>query len=160
MLKNEKTKNIATSGLIAATYVAVSLLLSGLSFGAIQIRPAEMFNHLAIYNKKYILTISMAVFIVNMFSPLGMIDMVVGTGSTALTMTTIYFVTKLFKNEKVKYIVSTILGTVMMFPVAIEVSYVFNLPFWATYVSIMVGELIAMGVGSLVMYELNKRIKF
>lgn len=160
MLKNEKTKNIATSGLIAAAYVAVSLMLSGLSFGAIQIRPAEMFNNLAIYNKKYILTISMAVFIVNMFSPLGMIDMVVGTGSTVLTMTTIYFVTKLLKNEKVKYVVSTILGTVMMFPVAIEVSYVFNLPFWATYVSIMIGELIAMGIGSFVMYELNKRIQF
>lgn len=122
MKNNEKTKNLATMSIIAAIYIAVSLVLSGLSFGAIQVRPAEMFNHLAIYKKKYIVAITIAVFIVNLFSPLGVIDMVVGTLSTLLTMTTIYYVTRLFKNEVAKYVSSTFIGVVLMFPVAIEVS--------------------------------------
>lgn len=122
MKNNEKTKNLATMSIIAAIYISVSLVLSGLSFGAIQVRPAEMFNHLAIYKKKYIVAITIAVFIVNLFSPLGVIDMVVGTLSTLLTMTTIYYVTRLFKNEVAKYVSSTFIGVVLMFPVAIEVS--------------------------------------
>ena len=146
--------------IIAAIYIAVSLVLSGLSFGAIQVRPAEMFNHLAIYKKKYIVAITIAVFIVNLFSPLGVIDMVVGTLSTLLTMTTIYYVTKLFKNEVAKYVASTFIGVVLMFPVAIEVSYIYHLPFLITYATIMLGEFIAMSVGSFIMYAINKRVKF
>lgn len=160
MKNNEKTKNLAQMSIIAAIYIAVSLMLSGLSFGAIQIRPAEMFNHLAIYKKKYIIAIAIAVFIVNLFSPLGVIDVVVGTLSTLLTMTSIHYVTKMFKNEVVKYVASTILGVVLMFPIAIEVAYIYHLPFLITYLTIMLGEFIAMGVGGFVMYEINKRIKF
>ena len=50
-----KTKTLAISGIIAALYVAVSLLIAPFAFGAVQFRIAEMFNHLIVFNKNYFL---------------------------------------------------------------------------------------------------------
>ena len=41
-----KVKTMATSGIIAALYVAVSLLVAPFGFTNVQFRISEMFNHL------------------------------------------------------------------------------------------------------------------
>ena len=48
-------KTMATSGIIAALYVAVTLLVAPFGFTIVQFRISEMFNHLIVFNKKYIL---------------------------------------------------------------------------------------------------------
>mgnify|MGYP002733419785 CR=1 FL=1 len=45
--------------LIAALYVAVTLILAVISFGAIQLRLSEMFNYLAIFHKRYIVAVTL-----------------------------------------------------------------------------------------------------
>ncbi len=61
----------AISGIIAALYVAVSMLIAPFGFTQIQFRVAEMFNHLIVFNKKYFVPIVLGVFVTNLFSPLG-----------------------------------------------------------------------------------------
>ena len=70
-----KTKTLAISGIIAALYVAVSLLVAPFAFGAVQFRIAEMFNHLIVFNKKYFFGIVLGVFVTNMFSPMAAYDL-------------------------------------------------------------------------------------
>ena len=55
------TAEIARMALVTGLYVAVTLVLSVISFGAIQIRLSEMFNYLSLYNKKYIYAVTLGV---------------------------------------------------------------------------------------------------
>ena len=80
-----KVKTMATSGIIAALYVAVTFLVAPFGFTNIQFRLSEMFNHLVVFNKKYIIGVVLGVFIANLlFSELGPIDLVFGVGHSFL----------------------------------------------------------------------------
>ena len=62
-----KIKTLATSGIIAALYVAVTFLIAPFGFTLIQFRISEMFNHLVVFNKKYIFGIVIGVFVANFY---------------------------------------------------------------------------------------------
>ncbi|MGJ3847732.1 QueT transporter family protein, partial [Levilactobacillus brevis] len=47
------------AALIAALYVVLTTVLSALSFGPFQIRLSEMFNHLVVFNKRYIAAVTL-----------------------------------------------------------------------------------------------------
>lgn len=65
-----KIRTLVINAVIASLYVVVTSLLAFMSFGAIQFRIAEMLNHLAVFNKKYIIGIVGGVLISNLFSQL------------------------------------------------------------------------------------------
>lgn len=69
---------LAKMALVTALYVVVTVLLAPLSFGPIQLRLAELFNYLGVFNKRYIWSITLGVAIANAASPLGIIDIVIG----------------------------------------------------------------------------------
>ena len=96
------TAEIARMALVTGLYVAVTLVLSVISFGAIQIRLSEMFNYLSLYNKKYIYAVTLGVALANLASPLGLVDVVVGSVSTLIVLLLNYSVTKRVKNIKLK----------------------------------------------------------
>src|SRR5690625_1331152 len=77
------SSDLTLTGIVAALYVAVTLVLSAISFGAIQLRLSEMFNYLALFHKRYVVAITLGVVIVNFLSsPYGLIDVVIGGLST------------------------------------------------------------------------------
>lgn len=164
MKKRKSTIELAKVGVTTALYVVLSLLVAPFSFGAIQLRLSEMFNHLIIFNKRYILSMILGCFIVNLFSPLGVIDLVFGVAGTVLSSLGIYTMNKVFdKFElkgglKVKLLLSSVISAITMFPVAIELVIVSKVPFWATYATTALGELISCLFGAVVVYELNKRV--
>ena len=45
---------LAKMALVTALYVVVTVLLAPLSFGPIQLRLAELFNYLGVFNKRYL----------------------------------------------------------------------------------------------------------
>ena len=118
-----------------------------------------MFNHLVDFNKRYIWALVIGCAIVNFGSPLGPIDIFVGTFGTFISAVLIYLIAKRFKNLKMKLVVSTIIPTVVgMFPIAIELHYVQHLPFWFTYGTCMAGEFVSCLVGAFIVYFLSKGI--
>ena len=48
-----KVKFMATSAIIAALYIVVTLIFSAVSFGQLGFRIAEIFNHLVAFNPRY-----------------------------------------------------------------------------------------------------------
>lgn len=76
--------NLTKSGLVASLYIAVTLILSVISFGAIQLRLSEMFNYLVLFHKRYVIAVTLGVIIVNFFSPTWALDVPIGGLATFL----------------------------------------------------------------------------
>lgn len=161
-MKTTKSKTrisgIAKAGLLTALYVMLSLLISPLAYGPFQIRISEMFNHMVDFNKRYIYAITLGCLIVNFQSPLGPIDMIVGTSGTFLCAMTIWLINKHVSSLKCKLVVSTIVPTVGMFITALELHYLQHIPFWLTYGTCAAGEFISLIIGAFLVKSITKRI--
>ena len=93
-----------------------------------QFRVSEIFNHLIDFNKRYIWALTIGCAITNMASPLGPIDILVGTSGTLISGLLIYAINKHVPNLKAKLAVSTIIPTVVgMIPIALELLAAFNI---------------------------------
>lgn len=155
-----KIKTIATSGIIAALYVAVSLLIVPFAFGAVQFRIAEMFNHLVIFNKKFFFGIVLGVIITNMFSPMAAYDLIFGVGHTVISLLITIFAAKFIKGQVNQMVFNTIVFTFMTFIIAFELNLAFELPFFYTWLTVAAGEFVVLTVGIPLMVALNKRLNF
>lgn len=152
-------ESLAKMGLVAALYIAVTFIFSAVSFGAFQLRLSEMFNYLAIFHKRYIIAVTFGVIISNaLWSPIKVIDIPVGTLHTLLALIVVRAVTKRMKNMKAKFVVTAAILVVSMFIIALQLYFVLDLPFWLTYGSTALGELVAMTVGGFIMYFVSKKI--
>lgn len=155
-----KIKTMATSGIIAALYVAVSLLITPLAFSAIQFRIPEMFNHLVVFNKKFIFGIVLGVFVTNIFSPLGMYDLIFGVSQSILALSIMIFSAKFISGIFKRMVFNTLVFTFTMFIIAFELNLALELPFLLTWLTVAIGEFVVMAIGIPIMIALNKRLNF
>ncbi|HEX6594019.1 MAG TPA: QueT transporter family protein [Bacillota bacterium] len=155
-----KLKTLVANGLLASLYIAVSLTIQPIAFSNIQFRLPEMFNHLVVFNKKYVYGIILGVFITNLFSPLGMYDLVFGVAHSAISLGMIMILATVFKNVWTLLVVNTLIFTFNMFIIAFELNLAFKIPFWLGWLTTAAGELVVMAVGIPIMYALNKKLNF
>lgn len=153
----QQTKSLTRLALITALYVVLSLVVAPFSFGPVQVRLGEILNLLVVFDKRIIYALALGCAIVNMFSPLGIVDVVVGTLSTIVSLTLTYWLTKRVASIPKKLGIATVVVTLMMWPVALELFALSHMPFWATYVSVMIGECIALLVGDVLFYFIAKK---
>ncbi len=146
--------------LVAALYVAVTVVLSIISFGAVQLRLSEMFNYLALYNKRYVIAVTLGVVLANFMSPTWVLDVPIGGISTFLVLLICRASTKKIQNMKIRMVLTALIVTVSMFTVAAQLTIMIDLPFWPTYLSVAIGELVSMTVGGVTIYLLNKKMNF
>ena len=154
------TQSIAKIGLVTGLYIVITLFLSVISFGALQLRLSEMFNFLSLYNRKYVWAVTLGVAIANIFSPLGVIDVVVGSICTFLVLQFNLFITHKIQSMKVKLVVTTVLFSISMFTVAGQLTIIYQAPFFINWLAIGMGELFSMSVGGVLIHWLSKRIDF
>ncbi|MGM0123045.1 hypothetical protein IGI37_000411 [Enterococcus sp. AZ194] len=148
----------ARMALITGLYVAVTVVLSVISFGAIQIRLSEMFNYLSLFNKRSIIAVTLGVAIANMASPLGLIDVVVGSVSTFIVLVVNHYVTRRLKKMSHKMIVTALMFAFSMFTVAGQLTIFYDAPFFFNWVIIGLGELVSMTVGGVIIHWISKKI--
>ncbi|MFB7156937.1 QueT transporter family protein [Lysinibacillus sp. NPDC056232] len=149
---------LTKTALVAALYVAVTVLLSVISFGAVQLRLSEMFNYLALYNKRYVLAVTLGVVLANFMSPTWILDVPIGGIATFLVLVLCRRVTKNITNDLVKMVITALIFAISMFTVAGQLTILYDLPFWATWFTVGIGELLSMTVGGMTIYLLNKKI--
>ncbi|WP_440897542.1 QueT transporter family protein [Amphibacillus sp. Q70] len=151
--------NLTKIGLVAGLYIAVTLVLSVISFGAIQLRLSEMFNYLALFHKRYVIAVTLGVVIINFFiSPMGLLDVIVGGSSTYLVLILSRAVTKPIKSLKLKMMTTAIICALSMFTIAGQLYFLAEAPFWISYLTIGLGELLSMTIGGLIIYPIQKKI--
>ncbi len=155
-----KIKFLAASGIIAALYIAVTMLVAPFGFTEVQFRVSEIFNHLVAFNPRFAVGIIIGVFIANIFSPLGIYDLVFGVGHSMITLGLFILICKFVKNIWARLIINTFLFTCTMFIIAFELNLALELPFFWTWLTVATGEFVVLAVGAPIMYILNKRLHF
>lgn len=156
-----KTKSLVTNAVVAALYVAVTAILAPISFGALQFRVAEIFNHLIIFNRKYIFGIVSGVFISNLFfSTIVGYDLIFGVGHSLLSLLITSKLIENIPNIWLKFFINTLVFTVLSSLIALELNLAFSVPFWFGYLTVGTGELIIMAIGAPVMLYLDKKVHF
>lgn len=153
-------KFLATSGIIAAIYIAVTTVITPFGFTEVQFRISEMLNHLVAFNPRFAIGIIIGVFIANLFSPLGAYDLVFGVGQTIITLGLLIIICKYVKNIWARLIINTLLFTCTMFIIAFELNLALELPFFWTWLTVAAGEFVVLAVGAPIMYMLNKLLHF
>jgi len=137
-----KTKTIAILGLITALYVALTVAIAPIGFGIVQFRVAEVMKPLALKGKKYIIALIIGLVIANMFSPsvgaMELVFMPIMCGLGGL-------VSYLLRGKP--FIATTLYAVIISIGVATTLLVTFNAPFWITFASVSISELILMHVG-------------
>ena len=81
-MKNNTTKRLVRTAIIAALYAVITLVLAPISYGNIQFRVSEIMVLLAFFDPFYIGGLTLGCFIANMLGPNGLPDMIFGTFAT------------------------------------------------------------------------------
>lgn len=152
-------KRIVTYGIIAAIYTVLSLLLGGLSFGSTQIRIGELLMILCIFDKEYILPLTFACFVTNLFGIIMGInviplDLVFGTIATLLSAYLMNLVGK--KNYVIALLIPAIVNGII---IGSELAIVLGLNNLLLFiVTVFIGEFISVFVLGLILYKPLQRL--
>ncbi len=156
-----KLKTLVGNGILAALYIAVTMLVQPFGFSQIQFRLSEIFNHLVVFNKKYIFGMIIAVFLSNLlFSPIPAFDIVFGVGHTTIALLITIGSARFIKSIWGRMMVNTLVFTFTMFIIALELKLALGFPFWITWATTAVGEFVVMAAGMPIIWALNKRLNF
>lgn len=164
-MKQFTVRDFVQVALIAALYIVLTITppLNAISYGAYQFRISEMLNFTAFYNRKYIVGLTLGCMISNFYS-FGLVDVLVGGGSTLVFVTLGVILFDRFKKDYLfnglfnkAFFYFSFFFAASMVTVAIEL-YFFGSPFWLTWFTTAVGELASLLIGALIMDKLGKRI--
>lgn len=149
-MKKLDIKMISKLSIVAALYVALTLGLAPISYGAIQFRISEALMILIFFAPEYGISLALGCFISNAAgSSIGWPDMVFGTLATVLS------VLMMLVTKKHKFI-STLWPVVINgLIIGAELHFVFEIPFWITAAQVALGEFIVV---SLIGYSIFKTI--
>jgi len=137
-----KLRQITKIGIIAALYVSITVIVSPLSFGFLQIRVSSMLKCLFLKDRRYIAAITVGVFLANMFSPYaGVWELVFMPVVTILAAEVAYR----FRNHPVMALIAN--ATMTAVGVGAMLQIVLGLPFWITFASVTISESAVMLIG-------------
>lgn len=153
-------KTLTVNAIIAAAYVALSLIAAPIAFSNIQFRIPEIFNHLVVFNTKYFYGIVLGVFLTNLFSPTGIYDLTFGVAHSVLSLGFVLFLSIFIKHRLTLLIINTVVFTFNMFIIAFQLYMVADLPFLLTWLTTALGEFGIMALGIPIIIMLNKKLNF
>ncbi|ATA59958.1 membrane protein [Geobacillus stearothermophilus] len=152
-------RTMATNGLIAAVYIAVTALIQPFGFTNIQFRVSEILNHLVVFRKTYAIGIVLGVFFANwFFSPIVAYDLVFGVGQSVLALLITIVSMRYVENIWARMAINTLSFTVTMAIIAFELKLALGFPFWLTWLTTAIGEFVVMAIGAPIMYAVGRRI--
>jgi len=148
------TAHITRTGIIAALYVAVTFLLSAISFGPVQVRVAEGLTLLPILFPEAIIGLFLGCLLANLLGPYGAADIVFGSLTTLLAA----YVTYRFRQHSFIPYLSPILFNAFL--VSLYLYLLFAVPYWPTVLTIGLGQSVAvLGLGIPLLHLLRRQQK-
>lgn len=160
-MEKNKVRFITHTALIAAAYAAITIVFSFLSYGQVQFRISEILVLFAFIEPKYTTGLVLGCILANLPSPLGIIDVVVGSFATFIALLLIIGVRKSFGYNKKSLLIAS-LGPVISNAIIVgwELNYLFQTPFWMNALYVGIGEFLVVTVfGSAVVNKIMKNNK-
>lgn len=145
-------KDIAINALIAAAYSVLTIVISPISYGPIQVRVTELIVLLCFFNKRYAIGLTLGCFLANLASPMALLDVPFGTLATLLACIGIMFS---------PYLIVAIVWPVLFnaFIVAGVLTSIGE-PYWMSVLTVGAGELIVMVAGYIIFMLLKRNKQF
>jgi len=155
MNNNENLVRLLKMALVAALYVALTFVFMPFSFLGVQFRVAEILMLLVLIDPLYIPALTIGCFIANfLFSPMGIVDVIIGTLATLFAVIAISKTKNLF--------IASLWPTIFnAFMVGAELYYVLNLPFWLSTFQVAIGEFTVVSIVGVIVFRYilnNKRL--
>jgi uncharacterized membrane protein len=126
---------------MAALYVVLTVVIAPFGYGPIQFRISEVLVLLCFFRKDYIYSLIVGCFVANLFNPMQemlVFDLVFGTLHTAISV----FIISKMKN----IYLASLVPTLFMFIIGLELYFVLGLPFWITTITLMLSEFIVVSL--------------
>jgi uncharacterized membrane protein len=152
----KKTRFLVQAAVIAAIYVVLTLVFAPISYGEtlIEFRISEMLTVLPFYTPAAIPGLFIGVLISNLFSPVGAIDVVLGSLATLIAALLSY---KMPKKALVPLPPVVINGLV----IGGMLHYVYHFPLAISILSVTAGQaVVCYGLGTVLMLALDKYRKY
>ncbi|MFS9036456.1 QueT transporter family protein [Streptococcus australis] len=165
-MKNYTVRDLAQIALVAALYVALTITppLNAIGSNEIQFRVSEMLNFMAFYNRKYIWSVTIGCMISN-FMSYGIVDLIVGGGSTLVFVTLGVYLFKRFEKEELfngwirkDHFLFSILFALSMFTIALELHIINETPFFLNWLTTGLGEFASLIVGAILIKRISNHI--
>lgn len=138
-----RIKNICLCGIIAALYVALTLI-NPISWGSLQFRVANILCVLPFVCKRTAPGILIGIAIANFFSPLGIVDVLFGIAAEGLA----YLLTVWGPGKSFPIVVKVLfLSLCVAAIVGAELTMVYQIPYLVNFVSLFISTAIITGVG-------------
>lgn len=153
----QKTKDLALIGIYAGLYTALVVVLGFASYGPIQVRVADaLIAAIPLLGFAGVLGHTLGVFVANLFSTLGPIDLLNTIPSFAMAYV-VYYIYKKSNND------FTVIGTCAAYSVVLGItvgwmlSYVCGYPLLITIVDVIIGNIIASVIIGWPLFKLLKK---
>ena len=146
--KNIDVYNLTRLALVAAAYVALTLVSSalGLGYGPVQFRISEVLVLLCFYRKDYAPALIVGCLVANFFSPFGLYDIIFGTLATAVAVIPMYYMKNIFLAALFPIVSNGVI-------VGIEL-YLCGDPLFMSMVFVALGELAVIGILGIAIFKL------
>lgn len=110
---NSKTKSLVRMAVIAALYAGLTYAVLPLSFGAVQFRLSEALLILAAYSGSAVPGVALGCLLANIASPLGPIDMAVGTLATLLAAFAVHFFSRRYSSAAARALFTVLVAALL-----------------------------------------------
>lgn len=133
------SKKMAMIGATAAIYAVLTVAMAPISYGAVQLRLSEVMTLLAFVDPVFIPGLVLGNFIANLFSPLGLPDVVFGTLATFIAV----FMMSKMKSMLIASFWPTIANGLI---IGLELAIFTGAPFVSTALYVALGEFLVVTV--------------
>lgn len=149
-VENNYSKYLARTAIAAALYATLTLVLAPIAFGPLQFRISEVMVLLVLIDKRFIAGLTLGAVVANYFSPLGIVDMVVGGSATFISL---YLMTKT-KNLYLAAFWPCVVNGIM---VGGALSWFYALPFPIIALQVFIGQVGVIYILGIPLYKFYKK---
>lgn len=156
------SRKIALYGIIAALYVVLTVAVAPLAYGPLQFRVSELLVPLIMFDFGFTWPLLIGTALANVFSPLGLVDVVFGTLGTAVGVISFmlaqkYLPTTKFWPKALQFVIS--FGVIGMLIIAIELNIVYEIPTLVAWIEVMIGQIVVLILGIGVVKKVYPRLQ-
>lgn len=154
-MRDNFTKKIVKTAVVAAIYTILTVILAPISYGPVQFRISEILVLLAVIDPFYIVGLTVGCLVANIFSGYGPMDIVFGTAATFLSVTGIYLTGKYIRNKKVNLVLASLWPTIFNgLIIGWMLNIVAGLPMVLSMIQVGIGEFVVVTLVGVPVFKL------
>ena len=153
-MKNFTVKHMVRTAVIAALYAAITMAMAPISYGQIQFRVSEAMTLLAFIDPWYIPGLVLGCVLANFSSPLGALDVAVGSFATLISLCGMAWLRKTLGLSLKALFLATLMPVLFNgLLVGWELNFLFQIPYILAAAYVAAGEFVVVSVFGMVLFR-------